>query len=364
MQLRIAYEKIFITFVYLDFCVPNNQGLVRPILTMDYNDLENDISYLNATKTDMHFGVYVNTVGFQSIKAGEHYPLKDHPSGYFFNVSKGRVLQEFQLLYITKGAGSFTSDCTPAQPLVKGSLLCLFPGQWHTYSPSEKMGWNEYYIGFNGPVAELWFRQARITADNPVLKVGFNADLVKLFQQAIEVANSGKNASQQCLSGIVMHILGLICYVSSNRIFEEDSISQKIERSKIIMIENLYKNIDVEELAENLNLSYSWFRKVFKDYTGYAPAKYFQELKIKKAEDLLMRTSHSVKEISYMLNYKSAEHFFSLFKKKTGFTPLEYRNYIRGGEMGASRTSRRPDLPDLPEPPKDLLEEMEAARKK
>ena len=52
--------------------------------------------------------------------------------------------------------------------------------------------------------------------------------------------------------------------------------------------------------AENLNLSYSWFRKVFKDYTGYAPAKYFQELKIKKAEDLLMRTSHSVKEISYM----------------------------------------------------------------
>lgn len=130
------------------------------------------------------------------------------------------------------------------------------------------------------------------------------------------------------------------------------------------MIENLYKNVDVEELAENLNLSYSWFRKVFKDYTGYAPAKYFQELKIKKAEDLLMRTSHSVKEISYMLNYKSAEHFFSLFKKKTGFTPLEYRNYIRGGEINASRPSRRADLPDLPEPPKELLEEMEAARKK
>lgn len=58
---------------------------------MNYNDLENDIKYLNATKTDMHFGVYVNTVGIQIIKAGEHYPLKDHPSGYFFNVGKGRV---------------------------------------------------------------------------------------------------------------------------------------------------------------------------------------------------------------------------------------------------------------------------------
>ena len=213
-------------------------------------------------------------------------------------------------------------------------------------------------------MAELWFRQAGITPDNPVLKIGFNAWLVKLFQSAIEVANSGKNAAQQCLSGIVMHILGLICYISSNRIFEEDSISQKIERSKIIMIENLYKNVDVEELAEKLNLSYSWFRKVFKDYTGYAPAKYFQELKIKKAEELLMRTSHSVKEISYMLNYKSAEHFFSLFKKKTGFTPLEYRNYIRSGELGDVRSSRRAPLPDLPEPPDDIMEEMATAGKK
>ena len=92
---------------------------------MNYNDLENDIKYLNATKTDMHFGVYVNTVGIQIIKAGEHYPLKDHPSGYFFNVGKGRVLQEFQLLYITKGAGSFTSDRTPKQSLTK-ELCCVF----------------------------------------------------------------------------------------------------------------------------------------------------------------------------------------------------------------------------------------------
>ncbi|MBQ8423012.1 MAG: helix-turn-helix transcriptional regulator [Coprobacter sp.] len=303
---------------------------------MNYNEQENDIKYLDATRADMSFGLYVNTVGFQAVKAGEHYPLKDHPSGYFFNVSKGRVLHEFQLLYITKGSGSFTSDATPRQTLNKGTLLCLFPGQWHTYSPNNKIGWNEYYIGFNGSVAELWFREAGITPENPVLTVGLNAELVKLFQSAIEVANSGKNATQQCLSGIVLHMIGLICYISSNRIFEEDSMSQKIERAKIIMIENLYKNVDVEDLAEKLNLSYSWFRKIFKDYTGYAPAKYFQELKIKKAEELLGRTAHSVKEISYMLNYKSVEHFFSLFKKKTGFTPLEYRAYIRGEEAKAA----------------------------
>ena len=31
------------------------------------------------------------------------------------------------------------------------------------------------------------------------------------------------------------------------------------------------KEIDPEELAEKLNISYSWFRKTFKKYTGYSP---------------------------------------------------------------------------------------------
>ena len=106
-------------------------------------------------------------------------------------------------------------------------------------------------------------------------------------------------------------------------------VVQKIEQAKIIMNENVFKNIDPEELAENLNTSYSWFRKVFKDYTGYAPAKYFQELKIRKAKQLLVGTSHTVKEISFMLDYNSTEHFFSLFKKMTGYTPLEYRSFGR-----------------------------------
>jgi AraC-like DNA-binding protein len=126
-----------------------------------------------------------------------------------------------------------------------------------------------------------------------------------------------------------MHMLGMILSISKNKLFELGDIDQKVEQAKIIMNEQVFKDIDPEELAMRLNISYSWFRKVFKDYTGYAPAKYFQELKLRKAKQLLVGTSHSVKEISYMLDYKSTEHFFSLFKKHTGFTPLEYRSYGR-----------------------------------
>ena len=46
----------------------------------------------------------------------------------------------------------------------------------------------------------------------------------------------------------------------------------------------------------------------------------------------MVGTSQFVKEISFMLDYKSTEHFFLFFKKRTGFTPLEYRSFGRETE--------------------------------
>ena len=297
------------------------------------NSLGLGFKYLIVNDMDRKFGLWVNTVGYQSIPPDSPYPLKEHPSGYFFNAEKGRVLREYQLVYITKGRGLFSSETTPEKQVCKGRLMVLFPGQWHTYHPYRQTGWNEYYIGFEGPVIDNLVKGGFLSKDNQVLEVGLNEELVSLFSRALEIAEADKISSQQYLGGIVLHIVGMILSISKNKIFEVGDVDQKIEQAKIIMNENVFKDIDPEELAMKLNISYSWFRKVFKDYTGYAPAKYFQELKLRKAKQLLVGTSHSVKEISFMLDYKSTEHFFSLFKKRTGFTPLEYRSFGRETEV-------------------------------
>lgn len=208
-------------------------------------------------------------------------------------------------------------------------MMFLLPGQWHTYHPYMQTGWNEYYIGFEGPVVDNLMRAGFFTPENQILEVGLNEELVSLFSQALEIAESDRTSAQQHLGGVVLHMLGMILSISKNKIYEMGDVDQKIEQAKIIMNENIFKDIDPEELAMKLNISYSWFRKVFKDYTGYAPAKYFQELKLRKAKQLLVGTSRSVKEISFLLGYKSTEHFFSLFKKHTGFTPMEYRSFGR-----------------------------------
>lgn len=74
-------------------------------MTKNYNDLGVEFKYLIVNGMDRKYGLWVNTVGFQSILPNSPYPLKDHPAGYFFNAQKGRILREYQLVYITKGRG-------------------------------------------------------------------------------------------------------------------------------------------------------------------------------------------------------------------------------------------------------------------
>ena len=115
---------------------------------MHYNDQGADFKYLIVNERDKRFGLSVTTVGFQAIRAGSVYPPRNHPDAYYFTAQKGRVLHEYQLVYITKGRGTFASDTTPSVDISKGQILFLFPGQWHTYYPSRLTGWTEYDIGF------------------------------------------------------------------------------------------------------------------------------------------------------------------------------------------------------------------------
>jgi len=296
---------------------------------MRYNDFGIDFKYLLVNEKDKKFGLTVNTVGFQPIPPNTLYPSTDHPKSYYFRPEKGRILSEYQIVYISKGKGSFSSASTKKTSISKGQVMLLFPDQWHTYCPLKDTGWNEYYIGFEGKIIDTIVANGFISPDTQVLDVGVNEDLVNLFSTAIRVAKEDKGGTQQYLAGIVFNILGAILSLAQNINFESRESAQKIERAKIIMIENINKNIDIKEIAINLGISYSLFRKVFKEYTGYAPAQYFQELKLRMAKELLAETNHSIKEISYELNFSSYEYFLSFFKKRVGHTPMEYRNLGR-----------------------------------
>lgn len=106
-------------------------------------------------------------------------------------------------------------------------ILFLFPGQWHTYAPLQKTGWNEYYIGFEGPIIDNLVKNSFISKESQILDIGINEELASLFARALEVAEADKTAAQQYLSGIVLHIMGAVLAISQNKRYEVDNAAQK-----------------------------------------------------------------------------------------------------------------------------------------
>lgn len=58
------------------------------------------IKYLLANEQDNRWGVVVTTTGYQIIEPQTSYPPSNHPVRYLFSVEKGRLLNEYQLIYI------------------------------------------------------------------------------------------------------------------------------------------------------------------------------------------------------------------------------------------------------------------------
>lgn len=112
-----------------------------------------EFKYLIVNDMDRKFGLWVNTVGYQSIPPDSPYPLKEHPSGYFL-MRKRKGASRISVGLYHKGRGLFSSDSTSEKQVCKGRLMVLFPGQWHTYRPLRQTGWTEYYIGFEGPMID------------------------------------------------------------------------------------------------------------------------------------------------------------------------------------------------------------------
>ena len=278
--------------------------------------------YLIANKADEEYGCTVSVVGSQTISPDEDYPSKEHPPGYLFDPERGRILQEYQLHNIDKGRGEFANQTT-SYDIVKGTLVLLRPGVWHSYKPSKNEGWTEYFIGFSGEMADKAIEKL-FAEDEQIFNVGLKQEMVDLYQRAIEVAAEDRPSAQQLLCGIVMHLLGNLSYIAHSAI-TADRMDQIIEQAKAIMQEKASQNIDLDMLAEQLNVSYSWFRKVFREYTGYPPAKYFMLVKLRRAQYLLVNTQESIKEIAFSLGFKSPEHFYTTFKRVMGSTPSIYR---------------------------------------
>ena len=286
------------------------------------------LKYLAVNKNDLLWGLAVNSTGFQDVGRGKPYPPTGHPSRYLFSEERGRILNEYQVLYITEGQGVFRSASLSAPVhITSGTMFVLFPGEWHTYRPDPSTGWKEYWIGFEGPLAHDIAEKGFISPERPVFRLGLHDEIVNLYEEAIQVASDQASGFQQRLMGIVVHLMGLAVYYNRQQVFSQ--VGDLINRAKII-ISRQYDTIRPEDVARLLSMGYSNFRKVFKEYTGFSPAKYIQDVRFARVKEILTNSTLPVKQIAYDNGFENYDYFFTAFRRITGMTPLAYRELTQG----------------------------------
>ena len=292
--------------------------------------MKNYYKYLPVSEEDAKWGLCVLSAGYNRIKKGEDYPSAQHPSHHYFNWNKGRVLDEYQVIYISKGKGIFESASCPQQTVTAGTVLFLFPGEWHRFKPMPQTGWNEYWVACKGVFMDHFVAQNFFAAGKAVVSIGIHETVVHLLSEIIEKTKEEQPGYQQLVAGMVVHLLGEINSITKKSLIAAENINAVIiNKARTILRENIDQDVLMEDIAAELNVSYAWFRKAFKMYTGIAPNQYLLQLKIEKAKMLLADPAKSVKEIAFTLNFESTFYFSSLFKEKTGVSPVQYRANIR-----------------------------------
>ena len=105
-------------------------------------------------------------------------------------------------------------------------------------------------------------------------------------------------------------------------------LSPAIRKALDYINENSSGQIQINEIADYVGLSRSYFSRLFTKETGQTPYEYLLEIRINKAKQMLALDVLSVADIADQCGFMNASHFVRVFKGKVGQTPASFRNFF------------------------------------
>ena len=170
--------------------------------------------------------------------------------------------------------------------------------------------------------------------DVPMQLKQFGEDFHKCCLEIIEEQESCEVGKELILKSLVMKLIALFLketnYVKNIKKIKKYTLPF-YDKSSIVEIiidyfENNYmNNISLDDISKNMYISSVYISKTFKEMTGESPIKYLINLRLKKAENLLLTTKIPIKIIAQSVGYSDAYYFSKLFKKYYNYSPNKYR---------------------------------------
>lgn len=107
---------------------------------------------------------------------------------------------------------------------------------------------------------------------------------------------------------------------------EKDSLDRSILHvSSEIMQRNISNKISIKEIARECNISEQHLHRIYKKARGTTPLQLLTDLRLRKAQYLLVTTPYSFSKIAGLCGFYDSSHMNKVFLKVLGLLPAEYR---------------------------------------
>ena len=243
-----------------------------------------------------------------------------------------RIIGDFELICIVGGESHITIDNT-LYVCFAGDAVLIPPFTMHKIQTPALDPHENYWIHFDLYPFHMQkpFISAVLGNTGNKLHPGMSEELVALYR-LLNYENSCEKPGRMLFVGsLLVQIMIEILRLNRSPVPVESTVTSlhpseaEIVRKSLDFIQNnVFNCISLADLITHLHISEAYLFKSFSVIMQMPPNQFLQLVKIKKAEQLLKSTNHTVKQISEMLGFSSPFYFCNVYKKYYKISPREY----------------------------------------
>lgn len=205
----------------------------------------------------------------------------------------------------------------------KGQLFLLPYNSSQTYYHTSDNLATKYWVHFTMPCKD---KDLLELVDLPhFINVDDHDYIVTLFETMLELEQNvcieSKLRQKACLFQLMAYYIEH-SYLSGTK---ETLKDEKLANLIVYIEEHLQEPLTINTLCSIMHFHPNYFIRYFKEATGQSPMEYISTLRVEHAQRMLQSDDLAIQEIAVKLGFKSSYYFSRVFKKKTGFTPSDYR---------------------------------------
>jgi len=234
----------------------------------------------------------------------------------------------FVLVYCIKGCGKAKINTIEYEIRV-GEFFFIPKNTPYSYQAALTNPWTIYWFEFDGDTADSMLQLFFAHTKSYKGYLMYNQERIQLFDVIYKNLKRGYSKHILMLLNMsLLHFLSSFIFNIQTKANHKDK-NQEIANAAIdFMTKNLYKSLALKTIVQHVNVSVPHFSSLFKSKTGVSPLDYFNQLKMQRACEYLEYTDMLVKEIAFKLGIEDAQYFSRIFSRVMGMSPNTYRKSL------------------------------------